>query len=274
MRRLITIVCVLSLAGAGVAYACDQADSVKQVTATFSATTGNNVNTSTCTGSDGSYALTHGTWTGTATSTEPTLNGTATIDAKSLVNTTSGYGTVSGRLQISNSNGQTTANFNAVYANGQIAGLAVGRVSGAQTALVANLSSAWSATNGFTNGAIGGTSGGSAVELSSGGCRPNSSSKPETITVHGSVTAVSSTSISAAGVTCTVPSNLASSVSSIQVGTRVDMKCESSNGTDTLLDVNAAGNNGNNGQQGNGGHVNVGFHLHFGSRRSGGHHHR
>ena len=40
MRRLITIVRVLSLAGAGVAYACDQADSVKQVTATFSATTG------------------------------------------------------------------------------------------------------------------------------------------------------------------------------------------------------------------------------------------
>ena len=240
MKTLIAgIVAALLCAGIAVAHEGDS-KSVKQVSATFAAATGSDVHTSTCTASDGTYATTRGRWTGMATSTDPTLNGTATVDADALVNTSSGYGTVSGRLRIDTADGKhTVAQFDAVYSNGHVAGLAQGRGSESWNKLVANLSADWSATAGFANGKLGGTTGGDAVELTSGGCRASSSSKPETVEVHGAVTAVSSTSITAAGVTCTVPSTLASQIGSLHVGDRVELKCSPAGGTNTLLQVEA-----------------------------------
>src|SRR5438132_12612768 len=129
MRRMIWVVATaLVLVGAGIAVAHDgDSNSVKQVSATFTATTASGVDTNTCTASDGSYATTHGTWTGTATSTEPSLNGPATVDAKSVVNTRTGYGVVSGRLRVDGGDSShTEAQFDAVYSNGHVAGLAEG----------------------------------------------------------------------------------------------------------------------------------------------------
>src|SRR5579872_3951159 len=99
MRRLITIVAVLVFVGAGIAVAHENdGKSIKQVSATFTATTASNVRTDTCTATDGTYTTTRGDYTGTATSTDPTLNGNASVDAESVVNTTTGYGTVDGKL--------------------------------------------------------------------------------------------------------------------------------------------------------------------------------
>lgn len=245
MRRLIfAAASVLALIGAGIAVAHEgQSKSVKQVSAQFTATTAGNVRTETCTGSDGSYATTHGEWTGTSTSSdEPTLNGKATIDADAIVNTTSGVGTISGRLRIDTSDGHhTSATFDAVDTNGTIAGLAEGRNADQGAKLLANLSASFDAAGGFSNGKLGGgTLGGNAVLVGQGGCTPQPAPKPETIDVHDAITAVSSTSITAAGVTCAVPSTLSSAVGSLQVGNLVELKCIATNGTNTLQKVEAS----------------------------------
>src|SRR5207248_1234477 len=104
-------------------------------------TTASNVRTDTCVGTDGTYANTRGTYTGTATSTDASLNGNATIDASSVINTTTGYGVVSGRVRIDGTDGsRTVAQFDSVSTNGHIAGLAEGKGSAAWNRLVANLS--------------------------------------------------------------------------------------------------------------------------------------
>ena len=66
MRRMILAsVAGLLLVGAGVAVAHGfDSKAVKQVSATFSATTASNLRTSTCTGADGSYAKSVATYTG------------------------------------------------------------------------------------------------------------------------------------------------------------------------------------------------------------------
>src|SRR5579875_1201958 len=129
MRRLIWIAAsAFLLVGAGVAVArVTAAKSISAVSATFTATTASNVHTESCTGADGTYQATHGRWTGTASSSTGALNGPVTIDADALVNTTTGYGTVSGHLRIDGSDGShTEAQFSATDTNGSIAGLAQG----------------------------------------------------------------------------------------------------------------------------------------------------
>lgn len=243
MRRLIfTAAATLALIGAGIAVAHEgQSKSVKQVSATFTATTAGNVHTATCTGSDGAYATTHGEWTGTATSSEPTLNGNATIDADALVNTTTGDGTVSGRIRIDTSDGHhTSAAFDGVVdKNGNLAGFAEGRNADQGAKVIGNLSATWSSTGGFSNGKLGGgTSGGNAVLVGQGGCQPQRT-QPATTEVRGQVSAVSSSSITVNGTTCTVPSTLASAVGSITTGDYVDIKCDFANGAYTLDKVQA-----------------------------------
>lgn len=243
MRRLIWIAAtVVVLVGAGIAVAHDNnGKSIKQVSATFLATTASNVRTDTCTATDGTYASTRGDYTGTATSTEPTLAGTASVSAESVINTTTGFGTVDGKIRINTADGKhTVAEFDAVYSNGHIAGLAEGGSEGSWNKLVANLSADYTAAGGFANGKLGGTAGGDAVLVGSGSCQKASSSKPETIEVHGAVTAVAATppTITVAGVTCAVPTTLATAVAALHVGDRVDIKCTVSGGTNTLASVN------------------------------------
>jgi hypothetical protein len=241
MRRLIWFAATaLVLVGAGIAVAHDSnGKSIKKVSAEFTATTANNVRTSTCTAADGTYATSRGDYTGTTTNaTDPTLNGNASVSAESVINTTTGFGTVNGKLRIQTADGKhTVAQFDAVYTNGHIAGLAEGHGSQSWNKLVANLSADFTAAGGFANGKLGGTTGGDAVEVTSGGCKPASSSKPDTIEVHGAITAVSATSITAAGVTCVVPATLATAVGALHVGDRVELKCTVSGTTNTLTKV-------------------------------------
>jgi len=247
MRKLIWIAtAVLALAGVGmaVAQACDSG-SVSAVSATFTATSAGSVKTSTCTAADGTYAKTDAEYTGTAASSEPSLNGPVTIDARSLINTTTGYGVVTGSMRFGNGGDNAGTHFEAVYSNGNIAGFAEGNSHNPQSELLANLSGAYSATGGFTNGMLGGgTSGGSAVLVSQGGCRPVPAPRPDTIKVHGAVSAVSSTSITAAGVTCSIPTSLQAVVAGLNLttGSEVDMKCTASSGTNTLAGISTRGN--------------------------------
>jgi hypothetical protein len=244
MRRLVWITAALvALVGAGAAVAHRfDTKSVKAVSATFGATAVSNLRTSSCTGADGGYTTSRGTYTGTATSSEPSLNGPITIDAESLINTSTGNGTVSGRFRIDVASGHHTHGaFDAVYSGGTIVGLAEGNADEPHAKLVANLSASFAAATGFAAGAKlgGGTSAGNAVELVRGGCEPVRPPKPEKIQVHAAVSAVSATSITAGGVTCNVPDSLKGKVSEIHVGDRVEMKCTVSGGVNTLEHVHS-----------------------------------
>jgi hypothetical protein len=239
MKRLIWIAAgAFALAGAGLAVAHEGGSkSVAKTSATFTATTASNLRTSTCTDSGGKvYATSRGRYSGNAVSTDGALNGAATFDVESLINQTDAIGTVVGTLRIDGNGGHTVAHVEAVYSGGHVAGLADGRGSAPWSKLVANLSADFSANGGFANGKLGGgTAGGDAAEITSGGCRPAKPPKPETIQVHGTVTAVSSSSITVAGVCCTVPS--ANLVAGVQVNDRVELKCTASGGTNTLVRV-------------------------------------
>jgi hypothetical protein len=242
MRRLIcTTAAGIALLGAGIAVAHEgHANSVKAVSATFTATTASDVRTNTCTGTDGTYTTTRGRWAGIAAG-DPTLSGNATVDAEILVGP-AGDGVVAGRLRIDGAN-HTSAHFEAVIDKaGNFAGLAEGHGSAPWNKLIANVSANWTSTGGFTGGKLGGgTSGGNAVVLSSGGCK-STTPKPETIEAHGSLTlGVNNATVTVAGVTCNVPSTLSAKVASFHAGDRVEIKCTSASGTNTLTRIEREG---------------------------------
>jgi hypothetical protein len=249
MRKLILpAVLVAALVPASIAVANGGlgfgASNPTAVAATFSATQ-TKTSTRTCTTSDNrTIVVTDGTYTGTATG-DATLAGAMTIRARSVIDTTNKVGLVTGQFGIDTS-GQPNArgSFQAVYSAGQIAGLATGRAGASHTSLVANLSAAFDPSTGFAAGSKlgGGTSGGNAVELTSKACQQ--SNQPPTThersSAHGTISAISTGSITVAGLTCVLPSG--SDVSTkYKQNDVVTIQCELSNGQNTLTSIDAKG---------------------------------
>jgi hypothetical protein len=244
MRRMILVTAAgLLLVGAGVAVAHGfDSRGVKAVNATFTATGASDVRTTTCTGEDGTYEKSRGTYAGTADSTEASLKGNATISATSVINTTTKVGIVSGDLRIETADGgRTRAHFDGVFTDGKLVGLATGGTrhghDNAGVKLLANLSADYGAATGFANGKVGTDVAGGAVLITPGGCRPAAPSKPDHITASGKITAVSDTSITVAGVTCSVPDTLKSSVSTLKTDETTTIECDVVNGANTLTRV-------------------------------------
>jgi hypothetical protein len=244
MRKLtLVLAAVVALVVAGIAVANGFEGGAKTATVvagTFTATTAAKVDTRTCTTSDGkTIAITRATYTGAATGA-PDLTGPVTLDVRSLINTTDNVGAVNGRLKIDTAADKNTgAEFSAVYDHGKLAGLAAGRVgSDRSVQLLANLSAGFSATGGFTDGKFGATTGGSAVELGPGKCQTE---QKESSSARGSVTAVSATSITVAGLTCTVPASFATQIATVKVGDRLEIRCNLVSGTNTLVKIGGGG---------------------------------
>jgi len=243
MRTFVLVsACVVALAAAGIAVGRSfdgNTKSAKSISANFAATTASKVDTRTCTTTDGKTLVSStGTYTGTA-SGDPDLTGPATLSAHALINTTDNIGTVSGSLKIDvSSSTQTAAHYNAVYSGGSLAGLVTGHGQDPHAKLIGNLSAGFSATGGFTSGKIGGTSGGGAVELGPGSCQSSQPVK-ELSEASGTVSAISSTSITVAGLTCAVPASLQSALSALAltVGSRAEINCSLSGGATTLVKV-------------------------------------
>jgi len=230
MRRLSLITAVVALVvGTGVAVAHNlDSKSIAAVAATFSASATSNVSVTSCTGADGTYYQGGGTYTGTAASADSTLNGPVTIQANALVNAATMTGVVTGTLRIAGSAGNVDANFEGVFANGTLAGFAQAWDNGRR--IEANISAGFIGTSGFTNGMIGGgTAGGAAIAITPGDCQRIPPPRPDKIGVHAYVSAVSSTSITAGGVTCAVPANLQGAVANVHVGDRIEMHCYAGN---------------------------------------------
>ncbi|HST17722.1 MAG TPA: hypothetical protein VLK36_08630 [Gaiellaceae bacterium] len=242
MRRLTFIavgLAALLATSIAVAHGIDGAKSAKAVAATFSAAAGN-TSTRSCTTSDGkTIEVTTGRYTGTA-SGDPDLSGAITLYARSVINTTDGVGVVDGQLRIDVANGRDTyAGYSAVYDHGNVAGLAAGRAHDPHARLVANLSGAFNPATGFANGSKlgGGTSGGSAVELTSGKCE-STKPKPEKSEAHGTITALSSNLITVAGLTCAIaPADSSAVNSKFKVNDRAEIHCSLQNNVNTLTHI-------------------------------------
>jgi hypothetical protein len=245
VRRLIWIAAAgLALLGAGIAIAHEGGSKsiTKLGATTFTAATGSNVTTNTCSDGTNTFATTSGRWTGTA-SGDAALAGNVTIDAKAVINTTTGVGLMSGRMRFDATSGKhTNAEFDAVYSGGHIAGLAEGHGDDdSWNRLVANISADWSAATGFAKGQVGATTGGDAVLVTKGGCRA-AKTKPEGFEAHGSLTlGASNATVTVAGVTCNVPATLSANVAKFHTGDQVEIKCTSSAGTNTLVRIESKG---------------------------------
>ena len=237
MRRLTFIaagLAALLATSIAVAHGIDGAKSAKAVAGSFAAT-GSSVSTRTCTTADAkTITVTDGKYTGTA-SGDPDLTGALTITAHSVINTTDGVGVVDGRFRIDVSGGRDTfANYAAVYGGGNIAGLASGAAHDPGARLLANLSAGFNPASGFTGGKIGGgTAGGGAVELS--GARCAKPAKPEKSEARGTVSAISATSITVAGLTCAINPNDSATVNAkLHLNDRAEIHCSLQNNVNTL----------------------------------------
>jgi hypothetical protein len=222
-----------------VAHGIEGAKTATAVAAQFTATNAT-VSSRTCTTSDNkTIVVTDGRYTGAATSANGDLAGNITLRARSVINTTDDVGTVNGAFRIDVANGKKTqAAFAAVYSGKALAGLAAGRAHEPNARLLANISAGFDPKTGFTNGKIGGaTAGGNAVELGAGGCKPQSPTD-ERSSAKGTISTLTSTSITVAGLTCTVPADKSAEITSkFKQGDKVEIQCALVSGTNTLTRI-------------------------------------
>ena len=183
--------------------------------------------------------MTRATYTGTAAGAAD-LTGPVTLKVRSLINTTDDVGVVSGRLTIDTAADKNTAPSSPpCTTTASSRGFALGRVQDKHVQLLANLSAGFTAAGGFTDGKLGATTGGSAVELGPGKCE---SAQKETSQAHGAVSAVSATSITVAGLTCAVPASFATQIATVKVNDRVEIHCALDGTTNTLVKIGGKSN--------------------------------
>lgn len=224
----------LVVTSVAVAHGLDGTRGVTRVAATFSASQ-TKTQTRTCTTTNGkTIATTTARYAGTASGGTADLAGPMTLSTRSVVNTIDGIGTTDGTLRIMpTAGGKTDAHFTAVFDGGTMAGLAVGHTS-THAQLVAAIS-ATVGTTGLSNGKLGGgTAPGSAAELVAGACAP-SKTVTQTSEAKGTVSAVTSTSITVAGLTCSVPLTFSTKIATVKQGDRAEIKCSLQNGVNTLV---------------------------------------
>jgi hypothetical protein len=230
---------ILALATCGIAVGTGlrAAKTAKVVAGTFMATTASQTETRTCTTPDGKIiAASRGKYLGAANG-DPDLTGRIVLEVHSLINTTDDVGVVHGRLKIDVASGRdTTAHYDAVYDHGALAGLARGHAHLPAVQLLANMSAGFSTVGGFTDGKLGGSAGGSALELGPGRCAPHRPVR-EVSGARGTVSAVSPSSLTVAGLSCAVPAALADKVGRLAVGDHAEIRCELVGGTNTLFRV-------------------------------------
>jgi hypothetical protein len=230
------VLAALAAAGIAVARGTDDTKNVRAVSATFTATTASHVQTRSCTTADNkTVTVSDGTYTGMATG-DPDLTGAATIRAHAVINTSDNVGVVTGTLKIDVAGRDTEAAIDTVYSNGSVAGLAVGRAHNPAARLVANLSAGFTPAGGFSNGKLGASGGGGAIELAGGSCH---APKPvrENSAARGTVSANGGGSITVAGLTCSVPAALQAKVAGFPVNSRAEIHCKLVSGTNTLTDI-------------------------------------
>jgi hypothetical protein len=163
---------VATLAGAGVAAASHKSQTTQQASATFAAAAVSQSRSSTCTSSDGVYQDTTATYTGTSTSGDGRLNGPATIRVRSILNTTTQLGWLSGSFKVQSSAGpSSSADIDGALAGGKVTGFLRGTNHRSDGQLMASFSASFTPGGGFTSGQLGtGSTNNTGVFFTSGSC--------------------------------------------------------------------------------------------------------
>lgn len=148
-----------------------RAQSSQAVAATFAAGSISHARSTTCTAADGTYRETVATYDGTATSSDPRLNGRLTIRAHSVVNTTTGIGWTEGAFRVRGTGAGAHGTLRAAISGTHAVGSVVGSADHPQGKLVASVSSEFSQDAGFGSGSLGtGTAAGAGVVFQRGAC--------------------------------------------------------------------------------------------------------
>ncbi len=165
------------LAGAGIAAAHLGLPSAAAASATFDATTVDNLSSNTCTAANGDTIVwTKASYTGNASSSDARLDGAVAIYARSVVDTTTGLGYVEGRFKVGPDASAGGGHFEAALSGSDAAGLSEARLQSPNGRLVASFSSTFDPQNGFSNGSLGtGSASGVGVVLSPDQGCPSSS---------------------------------------------------------------------------------------------------
>ena len=160
MRRLMTFalaaLVALAVTGLAIAHGSDT-KKTSPVSASFTATPTEKTTTVTCTGGDGTYNITRGSYEGTATGSDAVLTGKITLRTKSVVNTTTGYGYTEGKVTLRDADGKLKAKAHLIAVNTQkgiLNGFLNGRVK-EQGHLLANFSAAFNADGSSLSGELG-----------------------------------------------------------------------------------------------------------------------
>jgi hypothetical protein len=240
MRRFILAAAgVAVLASAGLAAAMTMGPPKSDaISGTFGATNATRVSTKTCTTSDGrTVIVSQGTYTGMSGGSAE-LAGPIALAAHATIDSTAGLGVVTGHLRIDVPGRDTTAAFTGVYDHGKLAGLLSGQSRTPGARVLGNMSAdSFSAAGGFSGGKIGGgTAGGSAIKLGPTKCAKAKPQREESAAV-GTVSSITGTSITVAGLTCSMSGMLATkAMAALKTGDRAEIHCRLVNGANTLFD--------------------------------------
>lgn len=169
------LIAALAFATAGIAVASEPHAQTEAVAATFDADR-KRLKMHTCEGADGPYTVTNAVYWGTATSTNPLLNGRIRLHLKSFFSETDKLGKVSGEVHIRNEEmgRRAHARVIAVNSNGTVEGVLVGKAGRPKAKLYANFTATLSDSK--VTGQLGGGSSGNLAILFTRGCRHR---KPE-----------------------------------------------------------------------------------------------
>ena len=158
-RKRFATLAALALAGLAVTGAAlaarHRSQSSQAVTASFAATAISHATSKTCTAGDGTYRETTATYGGTATSSDPRLNGQLTIRAHSVVDTTTGVGWTEGSFRVRGNGAGSQGTLSAAVSGAHAVGSVVGSVDHPQGKLLASLAAGFTEDAGFTSGALG-----------------------------------------------------------------------------------------------------------------------
>ncbi len=254
MRRTLIIgaIAATALAVVGVAAGQLRSSGVDTAAVSFTATTVENAQTRTCTGSDGTYEISYARYTGTATSSNADLAGPVALRVKSVYNTTKKLGWLEGSFRVKDGEDERNGHgrFVAVNTAGVVDGFLSGRVNRQYAAIAGSLVATFSATGGFTNGQIGGGAAGPNTAIVAGKPCDGRPAKPAVkLVVSGTVDPTSTaTSIvvkpsdGSPTQTCAIGPN--SPKTDGLVGKTVKIECVQVNGAMTLVRINARGDHG------------------------------
>ena len=233
---------LVALAVTSIAVANGKPGSVKAVSATFTATTVAHLETRTCTGADGTFEISKGTYTGIASSSEPSLNGPIELKVRSVFNTTKSLGWIDGRLKVRGSRDRSFGKVVAVNTHNTLDGFVVGEPGHESAALLGSLTASFTRTGGFTSGQIGSGSTANAAVIAGGDPCKGGATVGARLKLHGTIDSLSATSIgiklaeSGAIKTCAITS-ASPKTSDFKKGDRVKAECELQGTTLVLVKI-------------------------------------